>query len=293
MKTFCPVPWNHFYIQTDNTQRLCAHSDAIVNDDVLKKIKNNMLNDLQSAECKRCYNDEKIGKKSRRILELNRNLYSFEDAKKDHKIYQTFDFKLSNHCNFQCIMCGPSASNKWEKELKQKHNKVIKNYDYLNNLHDAKFISFAGGEPFLENKVIDILEKLISIDNLSCEIEFLTNGSVFNKKIWQILSKFSNIKINVSVDGIGHIAEYIRLGTDWKTLEKNLQEFKKISDVRTQTTVQWLNLEHLKSIEDYFLNLNIPWYFHILRNPNFLNCNLLTKDILNEIDLPEKTKNSL
>jgi len=99
----------------------------------------------------------------------------------------------------------------------------LKNIELLSELRK---VCFTGGEPFLIKGYYDYLDFLIEHKfNEQVELELFTNTSVYNKLFVDRLMKFPKVEFTMSIDGVGKTAEYIRHGTKWDTIEKNVLTF--------------------------------------------------------------------
>ena len=71
-------------------------------------------------------------------------------------------------------------------------------------------LKILGGEPFLENKYLDIFKK---INKKNIDLFFVTNNSIFPKDEWiEELSKFKSVRFIISLDGVHEVAEFVRYG---------------------------------------------------------------------------------
>jgi radical SAM protein with 4Fe4S-binding SPASM domain len=261
-KTFCILPWIHFYANPDGNVLPCCIGDhnrplgnvqtqsitEVWNSDNYKQMRLNMLSGDRCVECKSCYQSEDAGVNSFR-QSVNRDYVEFlnfaEDTNPDGSLdtmkLKYLDIRWSNICNFKCRSCSSTYSSSWATEdNKQGQNKQVfifaggKNNDLLYEqikpyIAEVKEIYFAGGEPLLMDKHYDILEHLIVTGNTNIKIRYNSNLSSLTFKQTSILDlwkQFSNIHLNVSVDSWHDRAEYIREGTVWNILEQNIKTVK-------------------------------------------------------------------
>ena len=136
-------------------------------------------------------------------------------------------------------MCGPYASSTWSAEAKKNEEafkeyniKHIKTETWYNDEKNRKLIysilkncisvNFGGGEPFMNPYVNDFL----NVINLDTKIDIVTNGTKLPDSTLDILQKFKNMNIYLSVDGIGPHNDYIRNGSKWNDIEKNIIEYR-------------------------------------------------------------------
>jgi len=85
-------------------------------------------------------------------------------------------------CNLDCSYCDTSWSN--DEDAPYELMSVIDIHEYIKST-EVKNITLTGGEPLLQEGILELLEELSNDKNLNIEIE--TNGSVS-------LEKFINIK---------------------------------------------------------------------------------------------------
>lgn len=85
-------------------------------------------------------------------------------------------------CNLDCSYCDTQWANEESVKYELMSEKEI--YEYIKSTK-VRNVTLTGGEPLLQNNIIQLLNVLSTDDNLSVEIE--TNGSVS-------LKKFINIK---------------------------------------------------------------------------------------------------
>lgn len=146
------------------------------------------------------------------------------------------DINIDMTCNAACVICNPSFSTLWAKQLAIKNNSIyIKSENNLDfaldrilknlDLSQLRRIKFFGGEPLLTDTHIKILKKIPNPEQV--DIWYTTNASVFPKqhvlKIWE---KFKLIYFEASIDAIGTQFEYIRWPLKWKKVEHNLLSLK-------------------------------------------------------------------
>lgn len=85
-------------------------------------------------------------------------------------------------CNLDCSYCDTKWANEENVEYELMSKQEI--YEYIKSTK-VKNVTLTGGEPLLQNNIIELLNVLSTDDNLSVEIE--TNGSIS-------LKEFINIK---------------------------------------------------------------------------------------------------
>lgn len=281
MKNFCMMPW---YAQFGKNMPCCHLARGFDID----RVKQDLLQDVQSSDCKSCWHQEALGQKScRQIYNDIAEQYAplpflkklAEEGKSKPIIFQV---QKSNTCNGACIMCNEISSSKWASLISNKQKKLDnKNFDDYVDYKYAKKINVLGGEPFLDNSLDIVIDKLSQAKNQKCEISITTNGSVFPKTKLLDLMKKHNVKISLSIDGTGKMFEYQRYPLQWDQVYKNLLEFKKNFAVSVSYCLTNINIfEHKKTVS-FFNKHNLPYAIHRVNYPRFYSPDFLPLEIKN------------
>lgn len=145
-KTYCPLAWNHSFINQDGSFQVCCTSEEfdnhirnehgqkimisddvspsdVMNSDFMKDIRVQMMNGDWPELCKRCEITEHHGGASRRIIEIQnyrdinqKNLDSTKDDGTTSAPITSADYRLGNLCNLQCRTCNPRSAQMWIRE---------------------------------------------------------------------------------------------------------------------------------------------------------------------------------
>jgi radical SAM protein with 4Fe4S-binding SPASM domain len=261
-KTFCILPWVHFYANPDGSVLPCCIGDhnrplgnvrnntikEIWNNDQFKAMRLKMLNGERCDECSACYHSEDNGIKSARqhqnieFQDFNKLAYfTNPDGSLDSMDLKYLDIRWSNICNFKCRSCSSTYSSSWATEdNKQGYNKPVfilsggENNDHLfsqikPHLANIREFYFAGGEPLLTDKHYEILDYLIEIGNTDVKLRYNTNLSNLyykDKSVIDYWNQFSRVEVYASLDSWGDRAEYIREGTVWEEIETNVLKIR-------------------------------------------------------------------
>jgi len=222
----------------------------------------------------------------------------------------TMEIKLNNLCNLKCRMCHPMDSTSWNdwKEVEEfyiKENnfmvKAIKDLNlmkkpYLDKFDDnpnwwASFekllpffqrVEFAGGEPLMDPQHYRILDMLKPYGK-NIEIKYATNGTTLGiskgRTVHDYWPHFRSVAVNVSIDGIYDVYDYIRGNGDFNIVEENIREIQRIPNVSRivgAVAVQVSNVLTLDKIIEHFLDkLGIVFYTNIVKYPNVLSVQVL------------------
>lgn len=230
----------------------------------------------------------------------------------------TMEIKLNNLCNLKCRMCNPLDSTSWKDwdsvtEFYKKENNYLvptveklvdKPGQYIGPFDNSELwwssfekllpyfrrVEFAGGEPLMDPYHYKILDKLAEYgDNI--EIKYATNGTTLGIKggrtIHDYWPKFKSVAVNVSIDGIHDVYEYIRGNGKFSEIEENVKVFKSfpnVSRVVGAFTVQSNNIMQIDRVVEYFLrDMEIIFYSHRVNYPMSLSAQVLPPELKQDI----------
>ena len=120
------------------------------------------------------------------------------------------------------------------------------------------------------------------------EFECNTNCTLFPEKWLKYLDKFRKVTIELSLDGIGTVNDYVRFGKTWNTIEPNIFKWSKHSaqsnvDLNIFSTVQAYNLHDMKNVKLLANSLKIKHYSSLLVVPSFLSVHVLPAEYLEQV----------
>jgi sulfatase maturation enzyme AslB (radical SAM superfamily) len=141
------------------------------------------------------------------------------------------------------------------------------------------------GEPLLEPITFEILEKLLESDNTECFVSITTNGSIIlNTQKLDMLKKFKKLNINVSVDGLGPVFEYLRYPLNWKEVVENIAVFRTIADtVSVSYTISNLNVLYHRETTKWFHDQNLDYILNPVINPSYFRPGALIDSVKQNI----------
>ena len=260
-KTFCILPWIHFHAYPNGKAYPCCMADMqfpigdmrqhtikeIWNQEPMREIRRNMLNNNPVQACNRCYEKEEVGIMSGRISSnkhfghhINKTHNTQSDGTLNEFELTYWDIRFSNLCNLSCRSCGHIFSSNWYKDQAQlagpewKKNNQVLNYagrfetdawdQLVEHMDYVEQIYFAGGEPLLMEEHYRILDELVRRQRFDVRLVYNTNFTHIDLKgrsVFEYWKQFQSVSVGASLDGMGHAAEYIRKGTKWYDVVKN------------------------------------------------------------------------
>ena len=289
---FCVLPFFSYENQPGSNDNIyCCRLSAGTNID---DVRNSIKNQKKAPNCDTCWQLEDRGLPSERQIHnrafdyySNRDLELIEkDAIEHGFVTKIVKLNTSNLCNSTCMTCGPNASTAWAKLKKIPIEYQVMNTSKLElDFTSIIQLSFIGGEPLLERQNFDVLERLIVMGNTDCFISIVTNSSIeLNSKQLNILSKFKNLNICLSIDGVGPQFEYLRWPLKWAQLEHNLKQFKQIArHVSVSCMISNLNVFYYTELVEFFQLHNLPYLCKQIEYPNYFSPGNLTDEFKKQV----------
>lgn len=322
--TICMLPWISIETSPMGTARPCCLAreeitginltEHTLEDAYKSEYMQNLRQQFRQGQkpntCKLCWDEEAAGRNSKRIYSRIRlkELYPEVDWQNDTPNQLWFiDLKLGNICNLKCRICGSWSSSKWaEEEMNYLPPAVDKKqhiaYKWLKQgawprqstsfwqnlktlLPNIKYIEFTGGEPWLIEEHIQLLNFAVE-QGLAEEIEihYNTNGTQWSDQLSNIWTKFKRVDIAFSIDNIGQRFEYERYGANWEQVLLNLETIGILKQYKRNITTQLCFTVNVQNV--YYLDELLRWadtqsfdtiYFNMLHSPDHMSIQQMTE----------------
>ena len=278
---FCVLPWVSLEASPIGTVRPCCLAEEeivdehgekfnlaqiefskVQNSDYMRSLRRDFLEAKRPATCRKCWNEERAGRTSKRMHTLDRLKHIVTDQHwtEDAKPLVFLDLKLGNICNLKCRICGSWSSSQFAaEELHFLNGEEKKNsYHYLmlrqgswprentqfwreidQVLDQIRYIEFTGGEPFMIREHFDMLEGIVSRGIAhQVEIHYNTNGTQWPEDVEHIWKHFKTVEIAFSIDDLDARFEYQRTNAVWHEVCANIQRFQKLKKHYANITLQ-------------------------------------------------------
>lgn len=280
--------------------------ENIWNNEKFKQLRKNMLEDIQTSSCERCYKEDEWEAFSYRQYWNSNFGNKYDDLINQTdpdgtlnvmKLYR-WDFRFNNLCNLACVGCGSELSSGWI-ELNKKiypgsdakvHSSRDKMDQFLNTVKTqaplVEEVYFAGGEPLMHSEQYIIMEELDRLNKLDkVFFTYSTNLTNLNYKNYNILDywkKMNNCKILVSLDEVDiDRLYYIRYPSN---LNKIIDNIKILNEHFCSVKKHWsitptwniLNIHRIKDIIEFFyVNELLPQAFYTSVTWEIDMCNIV------------------
>jgi MoaA/NifB/PqqE/SkfB family radical SAM enzyme len=320
------LPWTSIAANTVGTVRPCCISEDVIKrdngtpynlatDSIMEIFHSNYMKDLRQefidggkpVACRRCWNEEAVGKTSKRVNHLHKMnmllpMVNYKTIEPKHLLY--LDLKLGNICNLKCRICGPMISSKWAQEslmqIPFEERKTHQSKTWLVEgewprtsttfweevralIPKIKFLDFTGGEPFMIKEHFDLLQ--YSVDKGSSKYQHLfynTNGTVFPEGAEELWKNFARVEIAFSIDALGDQFEFERSGANWDKVNANIQQFRdmksRMSNIELQvsSTVSTQNVYYLEQLCDWINQQDFDHeHFGLVHEPEHMSIGIM------------------
>ena len=320
-KTFCVLPWMSLETSPIGTVRPCCLAEdeitdttgnkysllstdlnEIQNSQYMQKLRQEFVDGTKPETCRKCWNEERSGRTSKRMHTLNRLEHIVTDTEwtADAKPLVFIDFKLGNICNLKCRICGSWSSSTFAAEEVRFKGKDSFHYQMLKDgawprrnqkfwteidklMEQVRYLEFTGGEPFMIQEHFDLLQRMVDKGIArNVEIHYNTNGSKFPEHAEKIWKHFKLIEIAFSIDDVNERFEYQRANAVWAEVNTNMDRFEDMRDRNTNiqlqvcSTVNVFNVMYLEGLANWIDKRSFDFvYWNMLHEARYHNVSTL------------------
>ena len=340
---FCVLPWVSLEASPIGTVRPCCLADDelldnngekfsllsanfkdIQNSNAMQDLRKQFLAGERPQTCRKCWNEERAGRTSKRMHTINRLKHTITDTDwtTDAKPLMFLDLKLGNICNLKCRICGSWSSSQFAAEelsfMDKDEQKKSFPYQMMragawpkendsfwdeidSHLNDIRYIEFTGGEPFMIREHFAMLQGIVDRGIAhQVEIHYNTNGTQYPEQAEHIWKHFKTVEIAFSIDDVAERFEYQRSNAVWLEVCENLDRFRDLKEIHKNIqlqvccTVNVFNVLYIEHVAEWidrndfdFVYWNImhdAWYFSIATLPDSAKQHI--SDHLHSVDVP-------
>jgi sulfatase maturation enzyme AslB (radical SAM superfamily) len=312
---FCHVAQADAIPPKDNMANMTV-DEYFYDSSTVKQVRQLLQQGQAVSQCQRCYKTEQAGIVSyRQRRNLQYEIFpgldfdqSFQESTAWSRIQQGqikphfYHVSLSNLCNMACMMCHPYNSSllasTWKRaRLLDNSTPVLLDWtqgpawpkfcQHLLNNPQIVCLHIMGGEPLYHKRFQELLEFLVEHQHTNFAFTFVTNGSVYNPHIADLLNHFDSVTIEISLDGVGLDNDYVRHASNTPQIIQNIQQWishrNQQLDVVLRTVPQALTACTYKNLLQFALDHEISIDSNVLENPNYMKPNVLPDSIKQQI----------
>jgi MoaA/NifB/PqqE/SkfB family radical SAM enzyme len=332
---FCVLPWISIEASPIGTVRPCCLADDEIVDDKgnkfelatadfaniqnsqhMRSLREQFLAGKKPQTCRKCWNEERSGRTSKRMHTLDRlkHMLSDQEWTVDAKPLMFLDLKLGNICNLKCRICGSWSSSQFAAEELNDMNPADdkkKTFPYqmlragawpkenesfwkeIDQVSDQiRYIEFTGGEPFMIQEHFRMLERIVERGIAGqVEIHYNTNGTQFPEEAENIWQHFKTVEIAFSIDDVAERFEYQRSNAVWSEVEQNIAKFMCMRDrhpniqLQVCCTVNIFNVYYLEYVARWIAEQSFDFvYWNMMHDAWYFSIATLPADAKTAID---------
>ena len=243
-----------------------------------RKQQESMLNGNKPEECNYCWKLEAqdvVSDREKKSLAFKNPLTAEQYLDRNYPFKpKALELAFQNTCNLACSYCSPSFSTEWENDIRLKGNyenittdkklhyqrgidhrtpvDMTLFWEWFNSIAtELESIRITGGEPLLHEDTFATFEKMIDVNpNIECVVHTnLCQKPLVVQRFIDNIEKLNNVRINISNESAGEVAEFIRDGMVYVDWLRNLRELSKtnatLSISTTITPISLLALDQL------------------------------------------------
>ncbi len=311
------VPFPPDWVQTHNVHAM--RLEDWINSQYQRQVRLDKLAGKREPRCQMCYNEEISGSSSKRVKENLKckidhldfestyshspDVYWFEYSRSNQGLTDfvrptSYHISLGNECNYACKMCGPWASSQLAVEgLKngtysgparlnwteddQAWQHVT---DYMCETENLKFVHLIGGEPMMNPRFEQLIDKLLAHGRTDIYLGYTTNGSLVDPDLIKKLNAFRHVDIGISIECLGPLNDAIRKGTRTQEVLTNIEtylQYKKEAHVyiTVRPVPSALSVHTLDDLYRWCADRKIDVMTNILSGPEHLQIRQLPQEI--------------
>lgn len=290
----------------------------------LSDIRQRMLAGETIDSCANCHHMEqhnKVSGRQRQLLKIGVDYNNFEKTflsspwvstfkhSQDHngdtdQMVQDWQIDLGNYCNSACLFCAPEFSSRLASEFKRigfikklppsswcNDPKLVEVFvDSVTRTPNLAYLHFIGGETLITPAFKTILTALVDAGiNREVSIGFTTNLTTWDQDIVDLLIKFKEVNLGMSIECFHSLNDYLRYGgTIERTQELIAQwtavgrQHKWLMSLRVTPTL--FSIYHLDTVYQYAMDHRLMVEScNFLTNPEFMKISVLPIEFRQQI----------
>lgn len=210
----------------------------------------------------------------------------------DYTWPSSWNINFGNICNLGCWTCSEQCSSVihnhktragiavsiisdpqrgFEARWPELKNNILQSYDY----HNVVSLTILGGEPLYNYCVQNFLQELVDLGlSQRTRLFFHTNATFDPRRTLETKKSddWHHVCMFLSIDAVGRYAEWLRYGTKWAQIERNIKNFVYLCDyVEIQAIVSVLNVNQLPELYEFSQQHNLELRLNTVSDPDFMS----------------------
>lgn len=294
----CAGPWRHLRIDPSGA-RYCDCSNDITDavsviqwfrdSEHVQQARRQIQQGHPLEGCQRCYDAEhKTGLSFRVEKNIETPVWPAMHSTTMPNGPSEITVSFSNLCNNRCIMCDAGSSSLIAQDqgmgttsISDHNNQEI--LKFLKHTSHLRRIELNGGEPFIQTQFKELVKNLVENKLTHVHLGVHTNGTVWDQELVNMLKKFNNLTLAISIETMHPSNNYIRLGSDWQQVKENISKFRRnllqAKNIFIHCVPQALSVFHIDTLFDYCLENKISLMGNPLYRPRHHEIRVLPNSI--------------
>jgi organic radical activating enzyme len=280
-----------------NINTSTSFTSAIMSEE-WQEIRDTMKRGERVPGCRKCYQEEDFAyndvykNQKKRIKSMRGkenwlwNKDNQETVNENNQLgkLRYLELALGTYCNLKCRTCTADLSSAWVEDetiLSKKyldrriytHAPTIESNWDIKDFENVEEIKFTGGEPMLHPNFIKIIDLILSTNRAHLiTLDIYTNASwIPRDKVLSRLKQFKNANINLSIDGLGKVNDYVRAPSEWSVVEDSVKQWLTAeNDYPKIFSIKWAPCVSVYNVWQF--DQMIAWWFDLqksIKNKNW------------------------
>lgn len=296
--------------------------DFFNNSELMTKARESMLDGKFPAGCNRCVPEEVTVngayRKSQNIrAAIVDNEFFHESVRQStvmsrlgaNNLNPHFVFVIfGNQCNANCRFCFRTGSNRLAKIYDQhsyvdnisalpgtrnlpseldwtQDQKLWEDFlSFVLNNRDLHQLTINGGEPFVTPRFYELIDILIKNNRTDIRLGLTSNGTVCDHDIMVKLQKFRSCFIDISLEALDPVNDYIRVGSSYQQVYNNFTKFFSYQTpdrmvIGAHPTMGAYNIEKVHTFLDFCVEHDLQSWITPVHPQRFLKVDVLPPSV--------------
>jgi hypothetical protein len=134
--------------------------------------------------------------------------------------------------------------------------------------------------------VVEFLESIEHPENL-VDLVLVTNANSYNKRMFDVLTRFKMVNVTISLEGVDQLNEMIRFNSSWKQINENIMRYKAMSNVfiSINHVLQAFSVKTFVPLLHWCESMQLRLGLTVLDGPHYLRLNSVLPPVIEQFKL--------
>jgi len=197
--------------------------------------------------------------------------YSMENKGHTTRMVSDWQIDLGNYCNSACVFCVPESSSRLAQEFyKLKMIDQVPAASWCDNpelldkfitdlvqTSNLQYLHFIGGETLITPGFVKILQAVVDAGlHTTTTIGFTTNLTVWSESTVELLTKFQQVNLGMSIESLTSVNDYVRWPSNIESVKTVLNRWVELGKkqnwlMQLRVTPSCLSVHEISTVYDY------------------------------------------